>query len=105
MDLHSKEFPTAAVVNVALVMGIFILDVMTPLGVPAWMLYFVPFFFMPENVSRYYPIGLAGLCTLLIFIGYMLSPPGASEHVSGRGIVLIVLWVYAVVLTRHPSEG
>ena len=88
-------------VNLALVAGVFILDLLTPLGVPVWLLYFIPFLFMPRKAPRYYSLSLAGLCTILIFLGYMLSSLGASERVSGRGIVVIVLWVYASVLTRR----
>ena len=103
MHLIGNYISFAVLANVALAVGVFVLDVLTPLGVPAWFLYFMPFLFMPHNPPRYYSLSLAGLCTILIFLGYILSPLGALEGVSGRGVVAIVLWVYAIVLTRRRS--
>ena len=105
MHLILNRISLAIGANVALVAGVFILDLLTPLGVPVWLLYVIPFFLIPHDAPRYYSLSLAGLCTILIFLGYMLSSLGLPERVSGRGVVAIVLWVYAVMLTRRSKSS
>ena len=87
--------------NLALVLVVFILDLATPLGTPIWVLYILAFFFIPSSIPRQYPLALAGLCTILLLVGYLLSSEGAAEPLSQRGLVIIALWVYGMFLSRR----
>ena len=57
---------------------IFIIDTMTPLGKPVWLLYFVPLTLSYWS-SRNYAIPMVCVVTLLFLgAGYFLSPPGGE---------------------------
>ena len=77
-------------VIIALTAIVFVLDLMTPLGIAIWALYILPLGF-----TRWSSLGplrfiVAGVCTALIILGYLYSPPGASPEVAviNRGWVL-----------------
>ncbi|HSB45159.1 MAG TPA: hypothetical protein VLD60_09110 [Nitrospira sp.] len=46
--------------------AVFALDLVTPLGIPVWLLYGVPFLFLQTYSPRYHVHGLAIVCTFLI---------------------------------------
>lgn len=103
--MWDRQLTPSIIWNLTLVGGIFIADLVTPLGTPVWILYLLAFFFIPDNTPQHYPLGLAALCTLLMLAGYLLSAEGASEPLSQRGAVIIALWIYAMVLTRRKRDG
>ena len=104
MQLIWNRIPASLLMNLAFVAVVFILDIVTPLGTPVWILYFLAFFFIPSKIPQHYPLNLAGLCTILILIGYLLSSEGALEPLPQRGLVIIALWVYAMILTRRRTD-
>lgn len=85
---------------VALTAMVFVLDVMTPLGIAIWALYVLPL-----GLTRWSPLGpltfiVAGASTVLIALGYLSSPAGASPDVaiSNRILGVLMVWVTAVFL-------
>ena len=104
MQMLLNGLTPSIVSNLAFVLFVFILDLVTPLGTPVWVLYILAFFFIPSKIPPRYPLSLAGLCTVLLLVGYLLSSQGTSEPLSQRGLVIIALWVYAMFLTRQRPE-
>jgi len=104
MQVFEIRITPSIVGNLAFVLVVFILDLVTKLGTPVWVLYILAFFLMPSNLPEHYPLGLAAFCTLLMLVGYALSPQGLSEPLSQRGFVIIVLWIYATVLSRRKKD-
>ncbi|MEO8340271.1 MAG: PAS domain S-box protein [Nitrospirota bacterium] len=93
----------AAVVAMAVV---FVVDMLTPLGITVWVGYLLPIWY----VSR---LSLQGIvltsvtltCTALIVVGYLLSPPGVSPliSVSNRMVGAVFLWTMTLVLLRSQA--
>ncbi len=82
-------------------LGVFLLDLITPLGLPVWLLYGLPFFFLAETASRSHVYGLAGVCIVLVHLGYLLSPEGHLEPLNNRYMATVVLSVMVLVFSRR----
>jgi hypothetical protein len=83
--------------------AVFALDLVAPLGIPYWLLYGAPFFFLRYNRRRYFPYVLAAVCTVFLFAGYALSSEGKAEPLTHRASAAIVLWIIAIGLGRRPE--
>ena len=88
------------VVIIALTVVVFVLDVMTPLGIAIWALYALPL-----GLTRWSSLGpltfvLAGVCTTLIVLGYFYSPAGTSFDVAviNRSLGVLMVWITAFFL-------
>jgi PAS domain S-box-containing protein len=84
------------VIVVVGVVGVLLLDLLTPLGIVAWILYLVPL-----SVSLYLwrpatPILVATAGTIGVIIGYFISPP--PLQIYSRGIYLLNRAMGAVAL-------
>ncbi len=85
--------------------GIFVLDLLTPLGIPVWVLYGVPFVFLNRATPQYHVYALAGMCTVLILAGYLFSPSAAQhEPIRERVGAVIIVWFIATVLFRRQRS-
>ncbi|HXX74149.1 MAG TPA: hypothetical protein VEI50_03385 [Nitrospiraceae bacterium] len=84
---------------------VFALDVITPLGVPVWLLYGGAFFFLYKHPAHFYVVVLAAACTFLILIGYLLSPGTQPEPIAERVGAIIIVWVIALVLIRRKQTA
>lgn len=84
------------------VIVVFIGDVVTPLGFAEAILYVVPLLLSTFLYDPRLPLRLAGISTVLVAIGFALSPPGApvAYAVLNRTLVVIVLWTAAFGLRR-----
>lgn len=62
------------------IVGVYLLDTVTPLGEPIWLLYFVPLALSYWS-ERYYAIPTVSAVILIFLIaGFFLSPPGIAEN-------------------------
>jgi hypothetical protein len=86
------------------VVAVFVLDLVTPLGIPVWLLYGVPFLFLKGYRPRFHVHGLAVVCTFLIWIGYLLSPQGHPEPTNERFGATILLWFIVLLFVRRPPS-
>jgi hypothetical protein len=100
MDEHKEVDLFISILVVALTAIVFVLDLLTPLGIAIWALYVLPL-----GLTRWSPFGaltfiVAGACTALIVLGYLYSPPGASPDVaiSNRILGVLMVWITAVFL-------
>jgi PAS domain S-box-containing protein len=111
------KYSTGLVMHVApwaiplLTIGIFVFDVMTPVGIAGSILYVIPllltFFTSPVRG----PIYFCGLVTCLLWAGLFLKPPGSPVlyGVLNRLLGTSVLWILALGLIRfrrmqHETE-
>jgi CheY-like chemotaxis protein/putative methionine-R-sulfoxide reductase with GAF domain len=85
---------------------IFCADVVTPLGISAWILYVIPVVLCILLARPEVPYAVAFVETCLIAIGYVLSPPGISLSVAiaNRVFGIIVNFAIAYVVSRAIAE-
>ncbi len=88
----------------ALMAGVFVLDLLTPLGVAVWALYFVPIA-VTNWLARPRSVVLVALAsTILIIVGFFLSPPGGVAPALGllnRSLGSGLIWFSTVVLIQQ----
>src|SRR6266498_3712590 len=87
----------------ALIAGIFILDLSTPLGWADGFLYLIPLTVIFRSPQRRHLLGCAVLCTVLIILGWIFSPPGGTlgPVTYNRIMGISVLWIATGFLTRR----
>lgn len=85
-----------------LVTGIFLLDLLTPLGVAEWLLYLLPIALSAQPERPRAPLLLATACTGLTALGYLFSPSGIDPWTAAlnRAMGVFALWVVALSLAR-----
>jgi PAS domain S-box-containing protein len=82
--------------------GIFILDVLAPLGTTVWLLYAVPLalaWFSPRERN---PLYFSVVATVLVMVGFLASPPGVSPAIAlfNRTLGVCLLWGFAMAMVR-----
>ena len=90
----------------ALFAGIFLIDVQMALGFTPWLLYVIPLGLTYWATHRAVPFITVSFCTVLIFIGYELSPQtGGSESIAltNRTIGTITFWVLAFLIAGYKA--
>ncbi|MGA7439571.1 MAG: response regulator [Luteibacter sp.] len=78
------------------------IDAITPLGFSVWVFYFLAVGMMVFQSRRDMPFVVAFLATVLIAIGYKLSPPSIAEgsSVINRSIGAASFWVIAALVSQ-----
>jgi hypothetical protein len=82
MEGPTKTNHSVTAVVVALTVMVFVLDLLTPLGIAIWILYILPLGVTRWSSFRPLTAAGAGACTPLIILGYYLSPPGIEPEIS-----------------------
>jgi hypothetical protein len=109
MLMETMEEPKQAdhavtVVIFALIAMVFVLDVLTPLGIALWALYVLPLGFTRWSAVEHLDFIVAGVCTALIILGYVYAPPGVSLEVGIVNRMLGVLMVWITVFFLRPER-
>lgn len=85
-----------------LAIALFIVDSLTTLGVTDWILYLIPmvlalFLWRPQT-----PLIMAGVITVLMTAGFLLSPPGINPEVAKINRILgaVMIWGVAGIATQ-----
>ncbi|PWT73919.1 MAG: hypothetical protein C5B60_07545 [Chloroflexi bacterium] len=114
-----KEFPRVATklealtdttftIVIVVVIGIvFVLDLLTPLGVVTWTLYVIPLGLASWcSMWSLLPI-TTGVCSVLLILGYFYSPPGIPyEYVAiNRSLGIVMLWAVTFFLCAKRDQG
>lgn len=100
-----KDFSAASLIRhaiiIAIVGGIFALDLVTPLGMAVPLLYLFPILLTNWVCGRREALYFTAVCTALGILGYFLSPPGGSYRIAlfNRTVGLAALWALAVFMT------
>ncbi|HEV2327443.1 MAG TPA: PAS domain-containing protein [Verrucomicrobiae bacterium] len=88
--------------------GAFIFDVITPAGLSDWVWYVIPLLLSLSVGGRFFSYLLAAVFSVLILMGWRLSPPGIDPGVAlvSRGMGIAMLWLMAVLISqRKRVEG
>ena len=83
--------------------GIFILDVITPVGFVAWLLYLLPILLICRTSNRLHIIVFTSVCTVLMFVGLILSPTGVGLKYGLLNCFLgvFVFWLTSAFYLNH----
>jgi PAS domain S-box-containing protein len=89
--------------TVVLSAGIFALDLLTPLRIAVWVLYFVPILLTYWSAGSRSVRATTLAATLLIFAGAWLSPPNNAETLDffNRCLGIVILWFLAEMLVKQ----
>jgi PAS domain S-box-containing protein len=95
-------FEASAVV--ILTVGIFVLDMLTPLGWAVWLLYLIPLTLMLQSSSVRDPYYFGAAVTSLTVVGWWVSPPGGQspmEALINRLMGVGAMWVFTWIMVRQ----
>jgi hypothetical protein len=97
--LTTEDRVLTAVIGTLLAV-VFVLDLLTPLGIAIWALYVLPLGLSRWSSLRYMTWGVAGASTALIILDYFYSPPGAPLDVVivNRTLGMLMVWIAAFFL-------
>lgn len=100
MEEPTKTDHSVTAVVVVLTVMVFVLDLLTPLGIAIWILYILPLGVTRWSSFRPLTAAVAGACTPLIILGYFLSPPGIEPEMAiiNRLLGIAMLWIAAFFL-------
>jgi PAS domain S-box-containing protein len=89
-----------------LTFAIFLLDLLTPLGMAEWLLYAVPLGFTVSSPRARDPLYFSVVATVLVTLGFFASPPGLAPTVDAvnRTMGVGLLWVFALALARWRTS-
>src|SRR5689334_649153 len=107
MDNQKQADHTLIGVIAALLVCVFVLDVLTPLGIAIWALYVVPLgLTIWSSIRSLLPI-TAIVSSVLVLLGYFYSPPGAPFEyvVINRLLGIVMLWVVVFFLWSKRDES
>jgi hypothetical protein len=83
-----------------IILAVYLIDTMRPLGEPVWLLYFIPLVLSYWS-GRYYAIPTVFLVTVLFLVaGFLLSPQGIPVHMAilSRFTFFLIFFIIALVL-------
>jgi hypothetical protein len=96
---------TLYVVITVLIAFIYVVDWRTPLGFTPWLFYLIPIglTYLTPHVSG--PIIVATICTAMLYVGFLTSPPGVPERLAlaNRSVGAVIFLVAAVFLARYKE--
>jgi two-component system cell cycle sensor histidine kinase/response regulator CckA len=90
-------------ISVLMIAVFFLIDLYKTVEVSVWLFYLIPLLFISYVAPRRISYLLLSICTLMIFIGYIASPPHVRSEVSilNRLIAIIVVWLTIVILLER----
>jgi len=83
--------------------GIFLLDTRMALGFTPWLLYAIPLGFTYWASQLYAPFIVAAGATILMFVGYDLSPPLVPEYIglTNRMFGVVMFWALGSLIVAY----
>ncbi|HZS12692.1 MAG TPA: hypothetical protein VFA38_10615 [Nitrospirales bacterium] len=88
-----------------IIIGVYLVDVQTALGFTPWLFYLVPIGLTYLLPQIYGPVAIASVCAALLYIGFLMSPPGVPERfaLANRSMGAVIFLLAAVFLTRYKE--
>src|SRR5204863_17784 len=107
----NSSWRALALVAVLFAGVVFLIDLVTPLGVEVWVLY-LPVILAPVWFNNTRQVAVAGAaCSALVILGSFISPEGSRlppwSDVLNRGMGLLAIWLTAfagMTITRHSLQ-
>jgi PAS domain S-box-containing protein len=102
MNLARSRTVVVALISLFII-GEFVVDLNTPLGIADWILYCVPLLLSVFVGGRSLPFLLAAVLSALTLAGFYLSPPGIDPGLAfiSRMIGIGVFWVMAFLIWQR----
>ncbi len=101
----AQKKPPGGIISLILLLTFteFYIDTVTPLRIVDWLFYFAPLVLSVQLRSRRFPYVLASMITVLVFIGWYLSPAGEEPLMALvlRSIGLCVFWMGALLVSAR----
>jgi hypothetical protein len=88
------------IVIAVVILAVYLIDTMRPLGEPVWLLYFIPLVLSYWS-GRYYAIPTVFLVTVLFLVaGFLLSPQGIPVQMAilSRFTFFLIFFIMALLL-------
>lgn len=105
--VHRRDDFTRIIVSIVLATAlIFILDILTPLGVMIWILYLIPLILTVYLSWKYAPLVLTGVFILLMSISLFLSPRDISLELAllNRAFFAMILVIVSVFIDEYVAN-
>ncbi len=85
--------------------GIFVFDLLTPMGIAAGVLYVVPVLVALRSPQRLFVFGVGVGCTILTIVGFIVSPPGGIVWMAGvnRALSIFAIWVTGILSLQQKQ--
>jgi len=88
-----------------IILTVYAIDTVTPLGEPVWLLYFIPLVLSYWS-SRYYAIPTVFIVTVLFLVaGFLLSPQGIPVHMAILNRFTFFLFFFILSLLLWTIRG
>lgn len=89
----------------AAVVGVFLLDWITPRGWAVWILYLLPICGAYWSARRLASVQLTALCSILAVVGFFLSSSSVAPElaISNRVIGLVTFWIAAGFIVKEKN--
>jgi len=92
-------------VAAVIILTVYAIDTVTPLGEPVWLLYFIPLILSYWS-SRYYAIPTVFIVTVLFLVaGFLFSPQGISMQMAILSRFTFFLLFFIVALLLWVKRG
>lgn len=97
-DLSEKNGPWLYGLLGVLLVGVFIIDLMVPLGTAVWVIYLVPAVLTYLGWRPQLPLIVAAIVTVLVAVGFSIDRPGIDPQIAqlNRTMGVATVWVLAV---------
>lgn len=86
--------------------GVFVIDLLTPLGLADAVLYVGLVLFSLWSPQRRFTLIVAGGSTVLTVLGFFVSPPGGVLWISiaNRILIVFMIWMTAILVLRYKQK-
>jgi len=103
VTLHQRAGTPLIAAVLGLTVGVFVLDLVLPLGIAVAMLYAIPLLVTSKRLPRTFTLGLAACASCLTLLDFLLSAPGPAlwPAVANRSLSLVTIWVTAILVIRN----
>ena len=102
---HVKKKDRLFLIIFLLAVGQLVYDLTSPLGICDTVWYFIPLYLSIYVGGRYFSYLLAGIFSLLILVGFHLSPAGIDPSLAliGRLANISALWIMSLLISHHKE--
>jgi two-component system cell cycle sensor histidine kinase/response regulator CckA len=103
----AKSITVVYALSIAIVAGVFILDLLTPIGYAVWLGYLLPLIIAIWKLQRWFVYTLTSVCTVFIALDFIYSPPGVKSDIAlfNSSLAVFTLWIAIILLVgRKRAE-
>ncbi|VVB88880.1 Methanogenesis regulatory histidine kinase FilI [uncultured archaeon] len=99
----TKNVTVVYALSIVIAAGIFILDLLTPLGYAVWLGYLLPLIIASWKLQRWFVYALAATCTAFIVLDFIYSPPSIKSEIElfNSFLAVCTLWVTVILIMKH----